>query len=126
MRLKSHQALNFKIKWNLISCVLPDFGSLVMYLIRTLIDNSKIYFSSRMIGEKSKKVDLDRKGDKKMIIHQHTLRLREKLCRDVLKPNIATATLPILSRSPLRSPAIISSATIGHYTITATTYRNFL
>ena len=45
-----------------------------------------------------------------------------RMCRDLLKPNIATATLPILSRSPLRSPAIISSATIGHYTIPATTY----
>ena len=43
-----------------------------------------------------------------------------------LKHNIATATLPVLSRSPLKSPATISSATIGHYTITATTYLTFL
>ena len=33
LRLKSHQALNFKMKLNLISCVLPDFGSLKIYLI---------------------------------------------------------------------------------------------
>ena len=61
-----------------------------------------------------------------MIIHQHTLRRRGKVCRDVLTPNIATATPPILRRSPLRSPATIISATIGHYTITATTYLNVL
>ena len=57
-----------------------------------------------------------------MIIHQHTLRHRGKLCRDFLKPNIATATLPILIRSPVRSPATIISSTIGHYTITVATY----
>ena len=61
-----------------------------------------------------------------MIIHQHTVHQRGKVCRYVLKPNIDTATLPILSRSSLRFPAIISSATIGHYTITATTYINVL
>ena len=61
-----------------------------------------------------------------MIIHQHTLRHRVKVCRDVLKPNIATATLTILRRLPLRSPATIISATIGNYTITATTYLNVL
>ena len=61
-----------------------------------------------------------------MIIHQHTLRHRENVCRDVLKPNIATTNLPVLSRYPLKSPATISSATIGHYTITATTYLNVL
>ena len=51
LRLKYHQALNFKMKLNLISCVLPDFGSLVMYLIRIVIDNLTIYFSNRMVGE---------------------------------------------------------------------------
>ena len=48
---KSHQALNLKMKWNLLSCVLPDYGSLVMYLIRTVIDHLTICFSNRMIGE---------------------------------------------------------------------------
>ena len=71
-------------------------------------------------------VELDCKGDKKMIIHQHTLRHREKVCRYDLKPNIATLTLPVLRRPLLRSTATISSATIGHYTITATTYLNIL
>ena len=61
-----------------------------------------------------------------MIIHQHILRHRGKVCRDVLKLNIATATMPILRRSTLRSPATIISATIGQYTITATTYLNVL
>ena len=61
-----------------------------------------------------------------MIIHQHTLCHRGKVCRDVLKPNIATATMPILRRSTLRSLSTIISATIGHYTITATTYLNVL
>ena len=51
LRLKSHQALNFKMKRNLLYCVLPDYGSLVMYLIRTVIDNSTIYPSNRVIGE---------------------------------------------------------------------------
>ena len=51
-----------------------------------------------------------------MITHQQTLHHREKVCRNFLKPNIATATLPVLRSSPLRSPATISSATIGHYT----------
>ena len=35
LRLKSHQALNFKMKCNLLSCFLPNFG--------TVIDNWKIY-----------------------------------------------------------------------------------
>ena len=61
-----------------------------------------------------------------MIIHQQTLRHRGKVCRDVLKPNIATSTLPIIIRSLLRSPATISSATIGHYIITAITHLNVL
>ena len=61
-----------------------------------------------------------------MIMHQHTLRHRGKVCRDVLKPNIATSTLPVIIRSLLRSPATISSATIGHYTITVTTHFNVL
>ena len=55
-----------------------------------------------------------------MIIHQHTLCHKEKVCRDVLKPNIATDTRPVLRKSLLRSPSTISSATIGHYTVTAT------
>ena len=38
-------------------------------------------------------------------------------------PTVATATPPVLSRSTLRSPAKISSAPIGHYTIAVTTYR---
>ena len=76
LRLKSHQALNFLMKLNMISCVLPDFGSLMIYLITTVIDNWEINFSNRMVGEQRKKVELDRKGDKKMIIHQHTLRHR--------------------------------------------------
>ena len=79
-----------------------------------------------MVGEYRKKVELDCKGDKKIIIHQQTLRHKKKVCGDVLKPNIATATPPILRRSLLRSPTPISSATIGHYTITATTYLNAL
>ena len=61
-----------------------------------------------------------------MIIHHHTPCHRGKMCRDVLKPNIATATLPIFRRSLLRSPTTISSVTIGHYTITATTYPNVM
>ena len=61
-----------------------------------------------------------------MIIHQHTLRHRGKVYGDVLKPNIATTTLPVLRRYLLRSPATTSSATIGHYTITAATYLNIL
>ena len=61
-----------------------------------------------------------------MIIHQQTLRHREKVCRDVLKPNIATNTLPVLRRSLLISHATIRSDTIGHYTITSTTYLNVL
>ena len=55
LRLKYHQALSFKMKCNLLSCFLPDFG--------TVIDNWTIYFSNRMIGEQRKKVELDRKGD---------------------------------------------------------------
>ena len=58
MRLKSHQALNFKMKCNLLSCVLPDFG--------TVSDNWKIYFSNRMIGQYREKVELDCKGEKKI------------------------------------------------------------
>ena len=61
-----------------------------------------------------------------MIVHQQTLRHRGEVCRDVLKPNIATATLPVLRRSLLRSPATISSVTIGHYIITVTIYLNVL
>ena len=76
LRLKSHQALNFKMKLNLISCVLPDFGSLMIYFIRTLIDNSKIYFCNRMIGKYRKNLELDRKGEKKMIIHNYPCWLR--------------------------------------------------
>ena len=51
LRLKFHQSLNFKMKLNLISCVLPDFGSLMIYLITKVIDNWKINFSDRMVGE---------------------------------------------------------------------------
>ena len=40
LRLKYHQALNFKMKYNLLSCFLPDFD--------TVIDNWTIYFSNRM------------------------------------------------------------------------------
>ena len=43
LRLKSHQALNFKMKCNLLSCFLPDFG-IVIY-------DWTIYNSNRMIGE---------------------------------------------------------------------------
>ena len=39
--LKSHQALNFKMKCNLLYWFLPGFG--------TVIDNWKIYFSNKMI-----------------------------------------------------------------------------
>ena len=69
LRLKSRQAVNFKMKLNLISCVLPYFGSLMIYLITTVIDNSTKKYYNRMVGEKRKKVELDCKGDKKMIIH---------------------------------------------------------
>ena len=43
MRLKSHQALNFKMKCNLLSFFLPGFG--------IVIDNWTIYHYNRMIGE---------------------------------------------------------------------------
>ena len=42
-RLKFHQVLNLKMKCNLLSCFLPDYG--------TVIDNWKIYFSDSMIGQ---------------------------------------------------------------------------
>ena len=56
LRLKSHQALNFKMKCNLLSCFLPDLG--------IVIDNWKIYNSNRMIGEQREKVEFDCKGEK--------------------------------------------------------------
>ena len=40
VRLKYHQALNFNMKYNLLSCFLPDLG--------TVIDNWDIYFYNRM------------------------------------------------------------------------------
>ena len=40
LRLKYNQALNFNMKCNLLSCFLPDFG--------TVIDNWTIYFSNSM------------------------------------------------------------------------------
>ena len=40
LRLKSHQALNFEMKCNLLSCFLPDFG--------TVIDNWSIYYYNMM------------------------------------------------------------------------------
>ena len=43
-----------------------EIGTLVMYLIRTAINNLKIYFSNRMIGEEREKVELDRKGENKI------------------------------------------------------------
>ena len=55
LRLKSHQALNFKMKCNLLSCFLPDFG--------ILIDNWTIYFSNRMIGKKREQVEFVRKSE---------------------------------------------------------------
>ena len=56
LRLKSHQALNFKIKCNLLSYFLPDFG--------IVIDNWTIYNSNRMIGEYRDNVEFDHKGEK--------------------------------------------------------------
>ena len=46
------------MKCDFLSCFLPDFG--------TVIDNWTIYFSNRMIGELREKVELDRKGEKKI------------------------------------------------------------
>ena len=63
LRLKFHQSLNLLMKLNLISCVLPDFGSLMIYLITTLIDNSTIVFLIGWLVNRGKKVELDRKGD---------------------------------------------------------------
>ena len=58
MRLKSHQALNFRMKCNLSSCFLPDFG--------TVIVNWKINFSNWMIRQYRERLELDRKGEKKI------------------------------------------------------------
>ena len=69
LRLKSHQALGL----NLISCILPDFGSHIIYLMTTVIDNWTIYVSNKIVGEYRKKVELDCKGGKKMILHQNTI-----------------------------------------------------
>ena len=55
LRFKSHQALNFKMKCNMLSCFLPDFG--------TVIDNWTFCFFNGMIEEQREKVELDRKGD---------------------------------------------------------------
>ena len=44
------------MKCNLLSCFLPDFG--------TVIDNWTIYFSNRMIGKFREKLELYRKGEK--------------------------------------------------------------
>ena len=62
LRIKSHQAYNLLMKLNFISCVLPNFGSLLIYLIKTVIDNLR-FFSNRMVGEYRKKVVLDCKVD---------------------------------------------------------------
>ena len=63
LRIKSHQAYNFLMKLNLISCVLPNFGSLLIYLIRKVINNSTIFFPNSIVGEYREKVELDCKGD---------------------------------------------------------------
>ena len=43
LTLKARQALNLLMKLNLISCVLPDFGSLMIYFITTVIDNLNFF-----------------------------------------------------------------------------------
>ena len=60
---KYHQAYNLLIQLNFISCDLPNVGSLLIYLIKQLIDNSTIYFSNRIVGELRKRVELYRKDD---------------------------------------------------------------
>ena len=52
------------MKLNLISCVFPDYGSHMIYVITTVIDNWNFFFPDRMVGEYREKIDSDLKGDK--------------------------------------------------------------
>ena len=54
LKTKSHQAYNFLIKLNLISCNLPNVGSLLIYLIKKVIDNSTICFLILLLVNRGK------------------------------------------------------------------------
>ena len=50
LKTKSHQAQNLLIKLNLMSCDLPNNGSILIYLVKKVIDNLYIFLIGLLVN----------------------------------------------------------------------------